>query len=178
MEKIEIYSSKKKSLVLLLGAIVFVALGFWLVIEAENFTGWRARNPMLTRGIGVASILFFGLGAFIALKRVIKSEIALIIAPEGLNVNPKKSLTDYIKWSEISGFDEISIQSTRIIIIGVKDSDYWLEKETNGFKRKLMQFNIKNYNSPFNISATGLTITSDELIATMIEYYEHYKNES
>ena len=71
MEKIEIYSSKKKSLVLLLGAIVFVALGFWLVIEAENFTGWRAKNPMLTRGIGVASILFFGLGAFIALKRVI-----------------------------------------------------------------------------------------------------------
>ena len=113
---------------------------------------------MLTRGIGVASILFFFFFSFIALKRVIKSVIALIIAPEGLNVNPKKSLTDYIKWSELSGFDEISIQSTRIIIIGVKDSDYWLEKETNGFKRKLMQFNIKNYNSPFNISATGLLL--------------------
>lgn len=138
MERIEIYSSKKKSLLLLIGSIAFVALGIWLLLEADNLTGWRARNPIFTRGIGIASILFFGLGIFVGIKRLIKSEISLIIDPKGLNVNPKKSLTEFIHWTDISGFEEIKIKSTRIVIIGVKNSDYWLDNETSGFRRKLM----------------------------------------
>lgn len=178
MERIEIYSSRKKSLFLLVGSIAFVALGFWLVIEAENLTGWRARNPIFTRGIGIASILFFGTGIFIGIKRLIKSEIALIIDTQGLNVNPKKSLTEFIRWSDISGFDEIKIQSTRIVIIGVKNPDYWLDKETSRFRKILMQYNINNYNSPFNIASAGLNISSDKLIETLINYFNRYKNEA
>src|SRR5690606_30322687 len=163
MERVEIYSSKKKSLLLLIGSIAFVALGFWLLMEADNLTGWRARNPVFTRGIGIASIIFFGLGIFVGIKRLIKSEIALIIDPIGLNVNPKKSLTEFIKWHEILGFEEIKIQSTRILIIGVKNPEYWLEKETSTIRKKMMQFNINNYNSPFNIAAAGLDISSNDL---------------
>lgn len=178
MESIEFYSSKKKSLLLLLGSITFVALGIWLLLEADNLTVWKARNPIFTRGIGIASILFFGLGIFIGIKRVIKSEIALIIDSKGLNVNPKKSLTEFIKWSDINGFEEIKIQSTRIVIIGVKNPEYWLDKETSVFRRKLMQFNISNYNSPFNIAASGLDISSDQLIETLNNYYDRHKNEA
>ena len=178
MESIEFYSSKKKSLLLLLGSITFVALGIWLLLEADNLTVWKARNPILTRGIGIASILFFGLGIFIGIKRLIKSEIALIIDSKGLNVNPKKSLTEFIKWSDMNGFEEIKIQSTRIVIIGVKNPEYWLDKETSVFRRKLMQFNISNYNSPFNIAASGLDISSDQLIETLNNYYDRHKNEA
>lgn len=178
MERIEIYSSKKKSWLLLIGSIAFVAIGFWLLIEADNSTGWRARNPILARGIGIASILFFGLGIFVGIKRLIKSKIALIIDSNGLNVNPKESLTEYIKWSDINGFEEIKIQSTRIVIIRVKNSEYWLEKETNGFRRRLMKFNINNYNSPFNIAASGLDISPDKLIDTLNNFYDRYKNEA
>ncbi len=178
MESIEFYSSKKKSLLLLLGSITFVALGIWLLLEADNLTVWKARNPILTRGIGIASILFFGLGIFIGIKRLIKSEIALIIDSKGLNVNPKKSLTEFIKWSDINGFEEIKIQSTRIVIIGVKNPEYWLDKETSVFRRKIMQFNISNYNSPFNIAASGLDISSDQLIETLNNYYDRHKNEA
>jgi len=178
MERIEIYSSKKKSLLLLIGSIAFVVLGFWLLLEADNFTAWRAGNPFISRGIGIASILFFGLGVYVGIKRLIKSEIALIIDTIGLNVNPKKSLTEYIKWNDINGFEEIKIQSTRIVIIGVKKPDYWLDKETSVFRRKLMQFNINNYNSPFNIAASGLDISSDKLIETLNNYYDRHKNEA
>ncbi len=178
MERIEIYSSKKKSLWLLLASIAFVAIGFWLVIEADNLTSWRAKNPIFTRGIGIAGIVFFGLGIFVGIKRLIKSEIALIIDSEGLNVNPKKSLTEFLKWTDIKGFEEIKIQSTRIVIIGVKNPEYWLAKETNEFRRKLMQFNINNYNSPFNIASAGLDISSDRLIETLNKYFDRYKNEA
>jgi len=176
MERIEIYSSKKKSLLLLLVSIAFVVLGFWLIIEADNLTVLRARNPIFNRGIGIASILFFGIGVYIGIKRLFKSEIALIIDTKGLNVNPKKSFPEYIKWSDIDGFEEIKIQSTRIVIIGVKNPQYWLDKETSGFRRKLMQFNVSNYNSPFNIAASGLDISSVKLIETLNNYYDRYKN--
>lgn len=163
---------------LLIGSIVFVVLGFWLLLEADNLTGWRARNPTFTRGLGIVSIIFFGLGIFIGMKRLIKSEIALIINSEGLNVNPKKSLTEFIKWSDIIGFEEIKIQNTRIVIIGVKNPEYWLLKETSGFRRKLMQFNMNNYNSPFNIAAAGLEISPDKLIKTLNDYFDSYKDEA
>ncbi len=178
MENIEIYSSKKKSLMLLIGSIVFVVSGFWLLIEAGNLTGWIAKNPIFTRGVGIASILFFGIGVFIGIKRLIKSEIALIIDSKGLNLNPKKSLTEIIKWSDINGFEEIKIQMTRIVIIQVKNPEYWLDKEISGFRRKLMQFNISNYNSPFNIAASGLDISSDKLIETLNNYYDRHKNQA
>jgi hypothetical protein len=178
MKRLEIYSSKKKSFFLLIGSIAFVALGIWLVLEADNFTGWRGRNPIFTRGIGIASILFFGLGIFIGIKRLIKSEIALIIDHEGLNINPKKSLIEFIKWSDIQGFEEIKIHSTRIVIIKVKNPKDWLDKETSTFRKKLMQFNINSYNSPFNVAAAGLDISSDELIDTLNSNFDEYRNEA
>ena len=178
MEKVEIYSSKKKSIMLLIGSIAFVVLGFWLLLEADNLTGSRASNPIFTRGIAIVSIIFFGLGIFAGIKRLIKSEIYLIINSEGINVNPKKSLTEFIKWSEIEGFEEIKIQSTRIIIIGVKNPEYWLNKETSTLRKKLMRFNITNYNSPFNIAAAGLDISSDKLGETLNNYLDRYKNKA
>lgn len=177
MHRVEIYTSKKKSILLLIASIAFVALGIWFLMEADNLSGWSTRNPIFTGGVGIASILFFGFEILIAIKRLIKSEIALIIDPVGLNVNPKKSLTEFIKWHDILGFQEIKIQSTRIVIIGVKNPEYWLEREVNVIRKKLMQFNINSYNSPFNIAAAGLDISSDELIKELNSYFEKYKNE-
>lgn len=101
----------------------------------------------------------------------------MIIDPIGLNVNPKKSLTEFIAWDEILGFGEIKIQSTRIVIIGVKNPESWLEKETSAIKKKLMQFNINNYNSPFSIAASGLAVGSNELKEKLHSYFEKYRNE-
>jgi len=54
----------------------------------------------------------------------------LIIDSAGLNINPKKSLTEFIPWEEIFGFEEIKIYSTKIIMIKVMNPNSWLEKET------------------------------------------------
>lgn len=175
MDRIEIYTSKKKSIWLVIGSIAFVALGVWLLMEADNLSGWRARNPIFTKGIGIASVLFFGFGMVVGIKRLIKSEIALIIDPMGLSVNPKKSPPEFVKWENILGFQEIKIHSTRILIIGVNNPEYWVEKEANAMRKRLMQFNVNNYGSPFNIGASGLQISAKELRETLQRYFEKYK---
>ncbi|PCI94689.1 MAG: hypothetical protein COB15_13615 [Flavobacteriales bacterium] len=175
MKRIEIYKSKKKSIMLLIISIAFVALGIWLLLEVDNFTGWRAGNPIFTCELGISSILFFGLGIFVGIKRLIKSEIVLIIDSIGLNANPKKSLTEFIKWGDILGFEEIKIQSRRLLIIDVKNPEYWFEKETNSIRKEMMRFNINYYNSPFNIGPSDLNISSYELNKKLNSYLEKYK---
>jgi hypothetical protein len=123
------------------------------------------------------SILFFGLGIFVGIKRLIKPEIALILDPMGINVNPKKSLTEFIPWNEIRGFEKIKIHSTRIVVIVVKNPESWLEKETSGFRKKLMRLNINNYSSPFNIAESGLDISANELNGKLNSYFDKYKSE-
>jgi hypothetical protein len=178
MDRIEIYTSKKKSILILLGSVVFVTLGIFSTINPERFVTILFRHPELIRLIGIASILFFGFGIFVGIKRLIKSEIALIIDAKGLNINPKKSLTEFIEWKDILGFKELKIQSQRIIIIGVKNPEHWIEKETSAIRKKLMRFNLNNYDSPFNITAAGLDISFDELNKKLKRYLKKYINEA
>ena len=49
MERIEIYSSKTKSLLLLIGSLLFVVGGIYMFMNAETFTGYRARSPFFIK---------------------------------------------------------------------------------------------------------------------------------
>lgn len=53
----------------------------------------------------------------------------------------------------------------------------WLEKETNRIKKKLMKFNMNKFGSPFNIAASGLDISADELNEKLNNYINKYNHE-
>ena len=175
MEKIEIYSSKKKSFLVLIASLIFVIGGIYMFMNAENFTGYRARSPIFTKGVGILSVLFFGLGIYVSIRQLITNQLILIIDKTGINVSPKKSLSERIEWKNIKGFSEIKIQSTKIIIIDVDNSDYWIEKEENLIRKKLMKFNVNNYGSPFNLSANSMQMNYTELMKTLNENLNKYK---
>ncbi len=176
MENIEIYSSKKKSFLLLIGSLIFVGLGIWFVLEANSLSDSLRKSPLLITGIGVVSILFFGLGIYAGIKGLIATRLLLIISPKGLNVNPSKSMSDFIGWREILGFNEIDIHGTKIIIINVENPTSWIEKEADSLRKQLMKYNIENYNSPFNISANGLNISHVQLKEKLNLYFDTFKS--
>lgn len=86
MERIEIYSSKKKSMLLLIGSLLFVVGGIYMLMNTESFTGYRTRSPFLIKTIGIASVLFFGLGIYVSIKQLITNQLILIIDRKGVNV--------------------------------------------------------------------------------------------
>ena len=176
MEKIEIYSSKKKSFLLLIASLLFVVGGIFMLVNTEIFTGYRDRSPIFIKGIGIASILFFSLGIYVSIKQLLKNQLLLIIDKNGINVNPRKSLTESIDWKYIDGFSELKIQSTRIVIINVNNSDYWIDNEQNTLRKKLMKFNINNYGSPFNLSANSMEMNYNELLKILNESLNKYKS--
>jgi len=176
MERMVIYTSKKKSFLLLVGSIVFVTIGILMIIYADETTTYRYKSPLMIRITGIVGVLFFGLGILGALKRLIRTEVALIIDHNGINLNPKKPVI--VEWKNIIGFKEIDIRNQRILIIGVNNPEYWIETETNIIRKKLMRFNLNNYESPFNVASVGLEISHRELCEALSVYFKEYKNEA
>jgi len=174
MEKLEIYTSKKKSFLLFIGSLLFVVGGIYFVMNSENFTN---REPLFVKIIGIASILFFGLGIYVSIRQLLaENQLALIIDKNGVNVSPKKSLTEFIDWKNINGFSELNLHGQKIIIIDVNNSDYWIEKESNTVRKKLMKFNVNNYGSPFNISANTMQMNYPELMKTLNENLNKHRH--
>ncbi|UQB68063.1 STM3941 family protein [Epilithonimonas zeae] len=173
MNKIEIYSNKKKAFLLLLGSVVFVVLGFFCFLNAENVRSSLFRNPFIVKIAGIASILFFGYGIFVSIKQLIKNKLMLIINEKGINVNPKKD--DIIKWEDIDGFSEIKINSVKIINIQINNSIDYINNETNKIRKNLMKFNLNNYGSPFNISSSTMSLNHIELLKLLNENFIEYK---
>ncbi|MGC4130343.1 MAG: STM3941 family protein [Bergeyella sp.] len=161
MNKIEIYSDKKKAFLLLIGSIVFVVLGIWLFADAENIKNPFLKNPLLIKIVGTASILFFGFGIYVAVKQLFRNKLMLIIDENGINVNPSKN--EFIKWIDIEGFSEIKINSVKIIIIHVINPEEYMSKETNVLRKKLMAYNLSNYGSPFTVSVATMKINYEDL---------------
>lgn len=85
----------------------------------------------------------------------------LIIDKRGLYLNPNKN--EILEWKNIEGFKEISMYGTKIIIIKVNNGNEMIEKETSELRKKLMQFNLNNYGSPYNISTSTMNIKSNKL---------------
>jgi hypothetical protein len=169
MTRIEIYSSKRKSFLLLVGSLLFVICGIYIFMVADNPHKYRSTNPLFERGIGVLAVVFFGLGIYVSIKQLIKSQLILVIDEVGLNVNPKEAPGERIEWKNIEGFSEIKIHSTKIVIIEVNNSHYWIEKETNKLKKMAMKFNSSNYGSPFNLSANSMQINHSNLLKLLNE---------
>jgi len=176
MKKIKIYSSKKKSFLLLLGSLLFVIGGIWMFIEAENLANYR-RSPIFLKGIGIISVLFFGLGFYLSIKQLVKNKLFLIIDEIGITINPEKNLLEIINWNNIEGFSELKIQSQKMVLIKVNNPDFWINNEKNLIRRKLIQFNFENYGSPFCLSAISMQINHVELMKVLNENLEKYKNQ-
>lgn len=167
MNKIEFYSNKKKALLLLIISLIYVILGVYLFLNAENMTSYRARNPLFIKIAGIVSVLFFSLGVFVSIKQLFKNKLMLIIDNNGINVNPKKN--EYIKWSDIEGFEELKINSVKIIIIQISNAEEYIKKENNKLRKKLMRFNLENYGSPYNISVATMNTNYNQLLKTLNE---------
>lgn len=92
-------------------------------------------------------------------RRLLANQLILIIDQNGININPpKKSQTTFIEWKNIKGFSKIKIQGQKLVIINVNNSKYWIDREENMIRKKIMRFNVNNYDTPLNVSTISMKI--------------------
>lgn len=162
---IQIPLSKQKITFLLLGALLFVVLGAWLVLQPEKFAhgpGSLLGRPTV-RVVGIAGILFFGICAVYAFRKLLDNKPGLIIDETGLTDNSGGVSAGHILWTDISDLSVISIQKQQFILLRVRNPQDYIDRQKGTFRKKMMQLNFKLYGSPLTITANGLKMTFAEL---------------
>ncbi len=168
-QRIEIALSKKKIFLMLLGALAFVAVGLWFVIAPPKISNSYWGNPTKIAIVGYASIVFFGLCAFVLIKKLPDNKPGLVIDEKGLTDNSSGVSAGQILWSDIVDISVIEIHRQKLILLQVTNPQDYIDKQTSGFKRKMMQLNYKMYGTPLIITSNELKISFDELLSTLID---------
>lgn len=166
---ISIPLSKGKLLLSTIGAFAFVAIGFWFVL-APPTTYSSFFGPAVIIVIGIISILFFGGIAILVIRKFFDQRPGLVIDEQGINDNSGGLSAGQILWADIEDFSVLQIQRQRLILILVKNPQDYLDRQSNGWKRKLMAMNYRQYGTPLSISTNGLKIS----FATLLEILKHH----
>lgn len=172
---IEIPLSKAKVVRALFISVVLVALGLWLVIARPQTGNPVLGNPVLIVVVGLASMLFFGMGIIVLIRKLNDKRPGLVITGEGIMDNASGVAAGVIPWSEIEEIKVARVMSQQFLMLIVKHPQQYIQRQTNAIKRKGMELNYKNYGSPVSISAASLKIGFKELETLLRENWEKNK---
>ena len=168
-QRIEIALSKKKILLMLLGSLAFFALGLWFIISPQTISSSNGGSPTTIVIAAYATILFFGLSIFVLIKKLLDSKPGIIIDQICLTDNSSGMSAGHILWSDIEDISVIEIQRQKLIMLQVRNPLDYIDKQTSGLKRKMMQMNYKMYGTPIIITSNGLKISFEELLSILTD---------
>ena len=170
MTEIQIPLSKTKLILLLIGAIAFVFGGVWMIIKpADNLY-----SEDFHLFIGLASVLFFGLGVFFIIKKIFSRKIGMIINDKGILDNSNAIYFGLIEWQDIIEMDSIKVKvpviglgidvsSHKMIILKTNKPEKYIERQKNVILKETLEYNYKEYGSPITIISSGLKIEFSKL---------------
>lgn len=162
IQKIEIPQSRKKAVLLLLGCLLFVVAGFYIL-----------KTPKLY--IGIASIAFFGLGVIVAIIKLLDKRKGVIIDSKGITDNTTFISVGLIEWEDIIELRPMFVVSEFFVLVEVSDPEKYISKTNNKIKIFLMGRKLKKYNSPISIANSTLKCKNEVLYNLMQTALEQYK---
>lgn len=167
-EQSEIPFNRKKIIPHLLGALVFVVLGIWMITMA-----FYAKNQLFGQVVfflvGLSSVSFFGLIFIMLFAKIIKSKAGIIINDEGLTDNAGGLPVGLIAWGDIKKVNFTLTGNNTTLVIILKRPEKYIERESNFLKRWAMRMNYKMSGSPVHIPANYLDIDLNTLNVMIAE---------
>jgi hypothetical protein len=163
-ETIEIPLNKKKILLLFAGTLVFFSVCAWIAIGRS--TGEENISTKLAV-FSYAGLLLFGFIGISLSKKLFVKHAGLIIDDNGIVDNAGGLAGEYILWSDIENITRFEIQGQNLVMIQVKNPQFYIDRESSFLKRKAMALNLKLYGTPVCISANTLSTSFNTLYATL-----------
>jgi len=162
-EKMEILFSRKQLFLGLIGASLFVGIGLWFVISPPKMNDMIFGNPTIFLIIGIMSLLFFGIGSIFIAKKLFDDGVGLVVQEEGVFDASSATSVGLILWSDIEAIKVRKVSGQKLLLFALKNPQGYINKQTNIFKRLIMQINLKLYSSPILISTNLLAVHFDTL---------------
>lgn len=177
MQPISISLSKTKIILLLAGALLFVAGGCWLLVKAPVINNPIFSNSSVVRALGVVATLFFGLCAVYAVRKLFSTQPGFVIDDFGITDNSGGISVGAIPWGDINNINFVMAQRQKFIMIYVNNPEEYIANQSSFIKRKMMQMNHKLYGSPLAISANSLNTSFGELFNLLRDQFERRRSQ-
>jgi hypothetical protein len=174
MNKIEIALSKKKTFLMLLGSLGFVAIGIAFIIKPYIFAEQYQMQPFI-KIVGIIATLFFGAAGIYAITKILDKTPGLIIDEYGITDNTNGASIGLIKWSDITDIQSALIVSQKFVLVYVKNPQEYINK-TKGIKRKILQGNNKMYGTPLALISNILKCNFNELEKQILDRFQKQSN--
>jgi hypothetical protein len=156
-----------KIIALMLSCLAFMVLGYFVLPFNHLFDNTRFYTPVMGWIVGVISILFFGYGFVVSIKRLIKPRIIIQISDDGFFVSTgdNKRSQFLIDWKDIDVIGKTDLA----FLIYLKNPDLY---PTN---KLLSSFNIEE--SDINIALSIINHYDIEVLESIIrnKIMEHSK---
>jgi hypothetical protein len=124
LNTIIVKGSSRKNTALFFSSTGFVMMGYILIAYPDYF---EEGNHFVKIGIGVVSVVFFGLALVLAFVRFFRNGSQIVINEKGISVNAQIRAFTYL-WEDVDAFETLEIKSTKMIGI--------MLSETGSKKRK------------------------------------------
>ena len=171
-DEIVVQSNFDKTILHLLGCILFVVVGYYLLNNYESFNSKRY-SPLLIKFISVVCIFFFGLIGFFHFLRLIKSSSAIIINKSGLTNNTILGKGIHIPWDEIKGIKLSKVYNTKFIFIEVQNPGILIQNAWP-LRRIILSLNNKHYGTPIFIATNTLAQKPESVLKILKEKKKQY----
>jgi hypothetical protein len=167
--------SRSKVLLLIIGAVGFVALGLWLSqldpawLESQR----RFNNPTLVHAIGVTAVVFFGLCGVVGVRKLFDSKPGLVLSSAGMLDRSSAASERLIPWRDIERFDTYELHKQKFLVVKLVAPEKYVASG-GALMQALNRANMKMVGSPIAISSNTLKISFDELVTLCNTYLAKY----
>src|SRR5262245_20782745 len=158
-DRVVIALSKVKLSFLVVGALLFVAAGIWMLAIADAQTRYLS---IYVKGVAIIAIGFFGLCALYGLHKLLDGAPGLILDREGIMDNSSGIAAGRVAWREVRDIQVVTIHRQRLLGVIVSNPEKYLGRG-NLLIRLFRKMNYRWYGTPVFISAHGLKVTFEDL---------------
>jgi len=155
--------SRGKIALVILGSLLFVAAGMGFLLAGEDSSLLtelgRFASTWVVRGLGLATVLFFGGCGIYAICKLRDPRPGLTLSAAGLVDNSSAAAAGFVPWSEVDDVDVFRIQRQRMLVIHVTDPAKYIERG-NAMRRALNRANAGMCGSPIVISSNAIVPTN------------------
>ncbi len=159
--KIVIGNSRWRAVLLLAACLAFVSGGIFVLVS-QHTARYRSSDGTTAAW---SSTIFFGLGGFAAIRRLIDSRPRLILDDEG--VWDRTLDVGRIAWTDIEGAYLRSIRSNNFICLVLRDTDRYLSK-TTAMKRALANANTALGFTPISLNLSGVAANAKDILEIIV----------
>ena len=163
MSPIVISLSKKKLIKSLVGSVIFVIIGIWMLMTQPETSNPVSNDSFVKNGAATICVLFFGALIFLFIGKLRDKSYGLTIDDKGFHDNSSATSVGTVLWGDIEGFMKIKVIRQEMLVVYVNNPDHYIERETKGWVKKTRKHNFSQYGSPIIISAHALNCSLDDL---------------